>query len=724
MTASDENKKIFPSVLFLSAVITSVVILIAGYSVFRHFVKQDRTDSAHQLAAIADLKTGEIVQWRNERLGDAAVFHRNPTFFALVRRYFYDPDDADAQAQIHSWMAKVQAHLRYDRLCLHDAAGRNRMSVPEETELHESRYSIEADKTLRSGEIAFEDFHVDPRDGRVYLSILVPVLDPETMSAPIGLLIMRIDPSDYLYPLINRWPTPSPTAETLLVRREGGMVVFLNAIRFRPDAALNFQETLTRKTLPAVMAVSGKQGIVEGVDYRGEPVLADLRPIPDSPWFMVAKIDLTEVYAPIRERMWWLSFLVTALLITTGSVVGLIWRHHSVRFFKEKYEMTDALRESEERFRAMFEKAAVGIAMVDPDGRWLRVNPSLCGITGYPEAELLGLTLQDITHPEDLSMDLAAIQRVLSGRIDTYDMEKRYIRKDGAVIPIHLTVSLVREMDGTPGYFVFIVEDISMRKAAEEKLARALEELERSNRELEQFAYVASHDLQEPLRMVSSYTQLLARHYEGQLDEKAKKYIDYAVDGAVRMQQLINDLLTFARVGTRGAPFKPVDTHALLGVVIKNLAISISEARAIVTNDDLPVVSADASQLTMVFQNLMANAIKFRGETPPHIHVSATERDREWIFSVKDNGIGIDRKYADRIFVIFQRLHTREEYSGTGIGLAICKRIIARHGGRIWFESETGRGATFFFTIPKYPGTTAVAPETPAVNNADHLKTT
>jgi len=368
--------------------------------------------------------------------------------------------------------------------------------------------------------------------------------------------------------------------------------------------------------------------------------------------------------------------------------------------------MTDALRESEERFRAMFEQAAVGMAQVAPDGRWLRVNSRLCEITGYTEAELLGLSSQDITHPADLSIDRAFVQQVLSGRRDTYDMEKRYIRKDGAIIPIHLTISLVRNMDHTPMYFVSIVEDISIRKAAEEKLARALVNLERSNRELEQFAYVASHDLQEPLRMVSSYTQLLARHFEGQLDEKAKKYIDYAVDGAVRMQQLINDLLTFARLGTRGAPFNPVDTHALLGVVIKNLSVSIAEARAMITNDDLPVVSADASQLTMVFQNLMANAIRFRGETPPHIHVSAAQRDREWVFSVKDNGIGIDEKYKDRIFVIFQRLHTREEYPGTGIGLAICKRIIERHGGRIWFKSQPGSGTSFFFTIPKNRGTT------------------
>lgn len=201
--------------------------------------------------------------------------------------------------------------------------------------------------------------------------------------------------------------------------------------------------------------------------------------------------------------------------------------------------------------------------------------------------------------------------------------------------------------------------------------------------------------------MVSSYTQLLAQKYEGQLDDKAKKYIDYAVDGAVRMQRLINDLLTYSRISTKGKPSEPTDSHATLGEALRNLQAAIEESRAMVTNDDLPVVRADAPQFVQVFQNLIANAIKFRGADPPRVHVSARAVGDEWEFSVKDNGIGIDAQYADRVFVVFQRLHTRQEYQGTGIGLAVCKRIVERHGGRIWFESEPGKGSTFFFTVPK-----------------------
>ncbi len=244
--------------------------------------------------------------------------------------------------------------------------------------------------------------------------------------------------------------------------------------------------------------------------------------------------------------------------------------------------------------------------------------------------------------------------------------------------------------------------EVAERKKTGEQLAHALADVQRSNQELEQFAYVASHDLQEPLRMVSSYTQLLAQRYAGQLDEKAHKYIDYAVDGAVRMQGLINDLLTYSRVNKRGQSLELVDTHAILGEAIRNLFTAIEENRAVITNDDLPTLRADPTQLLQVFQNLVGNAIKFHSKNPPRVHVSAKEIGNEWRFSVKDNGFGIDKKYADKLFVIFSRLHTREEYPGTGIGLAVCKRIIERHGGRIWFESKPGKGSIFYFSLPKH----------------------
>ncbi len=239
------------------------------------------------------------------------------------------------------------------------------------------------------------------------------------------------------------------------------------------------------------------------------------------------------------------------------------------------------------------------------------------------------------------------------------------------------------------------------RKRAEEALKEKTEELARSNRDLEQFAYVASHDLQEPLRMVASYVQLLARRYKGKLDSDADEFIGFAGDGAVRMWKLINALLAYSRVGTWGKELEPTDCETVLNQSLNNLKLTIEENGALVTHDPLPTVMADNPQLVQLFQNLIGNAIKFRGAEPPRVHVSASRNGNGWTFSVRDNGIGIAPEYAKRIFIIFQRLHSREKFGGTGVGLAICQKIVERHGGRIWVESEVGKGATFSFTLPR-----------------------
>jgi light-regulated signal transduction histidine kinase (bacteriophytochrome) len=288
-----------------------------------------------------------------------------------------------------------------------------------------------------------------------------------------------------------------------------------------------------------------------------------------------------------------------------------------------------------------------------------------------------------------------------------YDLEYRVRCRDGQYEWFKVIGRPIRDAAGQIVRWFGVALNIEAIKHAEEALQQAnerlrqqAEELVATNKDLEQFAYIASHDLQEPLRAVSGFVSLLQQRYGGKLDEKADSYISAAVDGAARMQALISGLLEYSRVGTRGNPPAPTKADEAVQEAVKNLQVLIQESGATITAAPLPTVQADAIQLTHLFQNLLANALKFRAERPPEVHVGARREDGRWVFWVRDNGIGIDRQYNERIFLIFQRLHTRRQYPGTGIGLAICKRIVERHGGSIWVESQPGQGATFYFTLP------------------------
>ena len=279
---------------------------------------------------------------------------------------------------------------------------------------------------------------------------------------------------------------------------------------------------------------------------------------------------------------------------------------------------------------------------------------------------------------------------------DTISFENRYRCKDGS----HKWLLWVATADFQTRHLYATARDITDRRNAEKELRNVAAELKRSNESLAQFAYVASHDLHEPLRMVASFVQLIEHRYKGRLDAEGDQYIAFAVDGAKRMQALINDLLALSRVQTRANPMVLTDSAAVLRNVQTDLQLAITEAHAVITNDPMPTVVADSTQLAQLFQNLIANALKFRSATPPQVHVGAEHRHDHWEFSVRDNGIGIDPKSFERIFGIFQRLHGKDEFEGTGIGLAVCKQIVERHRGHIWVESQPGHGSTFFFTIP------------------------
>jgi PAS domain S-box-containing protein len=304
-------------------------------------------------------------------------------------------------------------------------------------------------------------------------------------------------------------------------------------------------------------------------------------------------------------------------------------------------------------------------------------------------------------HPDDRDYVDNSFNRALNE--EPINMDYRIILANGEARVVHAQGEVICNEENIPVRTRGTIQDITERKKAEEMLKLKLEELSRSNAELEQFAYVSSHDLQEPLRMITSYLQLLQRRYQGNLDDRADKYINYAVDGALRLQNLINDHLELSRVTTEAEELKPTDCEFVLKQVLSNLDFQIKQNKAAISHDPLPEIIADNTQMAQIFQNLISNGIKFHSEKAPKIHISFEKKAKEWLFSVQDNGIGIDPQYYEKIFEVFKRLNKKEEYPGTGIGLAICKKIVERHGGRIWVESELGKGSTFYFTFPVNP---------------------
>ena len=376
----------------------------------------------------------------------------------------------------------------------------------------------------------------------------------------------------------------------------------------------------------------------------------------------------------------------------------------------ERRRKDEALRRSDVRFRSMMESAPDAMMICDEAGKIQTVNTQAERLFGYPRTELTNRSLDTLLRERNRAAELPDEAAGAQGRDRTFqDLEAvgaQYdgLRKNGETFPLDLSRSPLEV--GHERLVINAVRDRTEQQQAEDALRKYSLDLARSNAELERFAYVASHDLQEPLRMVSSYTQLLSRRYKGKLDPAADEFIAYAVDGATRMQRLINDLLALSRIGTQARPSEPVDTDAVLQRVASDLRQAIEAAGAsVVSAQPLPTVLADGTQIGQLFQNLIGNALKFRGQEPTRVDITAVpvEEGKFWRFSFQDNGIGIEPQYFERIFVIFQRLHGKEQYPGTGIGLAICKKIVERLGGKLWVESQPGRGANFLFTLPALP---------------------
>ncbi len=821
-----------PLKLFLLLVGLAVGIIATGSFYYRIIERKFATQLTSELSAIADLKVNQVTQWRKERLGDAAILFRNPAFTALVRRTLAQPADADAERELRGWMGKYPGSYDYDQVRLLDAAGVTRLVIPAGRPPPADGILQLSLLALRSGQMESVDLHRGVQDGRIHLSTLVPVLDEQNAARPLGVFVLGIDPAKYLFPVIQGWPTPRRTAETLLVRRDGGDVLYLNDLRFRPNAALVLRGSLDRRDLPAARAVRGETGIVEGADYRGVPVVAALRAVPESPWFLVAKVDQAEAFAPIRGQLWQIIAAVGIVLFAAGAGVGLLWWRSRLDFYREQVTAAEALKASEVRFRRLFEAARDGILILDAEtGVIVDVNPFLVGLLGYTREVFLGKTIwelgffreivanrdrfaewqreeyiryedrplensagrkievefvscrywvgdhqviqciiRDITDRRRAEATLREAQLLLAeaeklGHVGGWelDSETQELRWTEEVFRIHevdLTyrptveaginfyapasrpviaqavqgalergepfdveleivtakgnrrcVHSIGGADPTRRKVRGFLQDITAQKKAEEEIHRLNADLERrvqertaelaaANTELEAFAYSVSHDLRAPLRGIDGFSRILLEDYAPKLDEEGRDSIQRVRAATRRMAELIDDMLELSRVSRAELRRVPVDLSAMAADVVGELRRSEPDRAVEVVIAAGVTVEGDPHLLRIVMENLLGNAWKFTvRRAGARIEFGGELQEGVPACYVRDNGAGYDEQFAAKLFGAFQRLHSAEEFPGTGIGLATVQRIVHRHGGRVWAEGRVDFGATFHFTL-------------------------
>ncbi len=736
-------------VLFAGAVLVGL-----GIPAYNNSRAALETATVSELLTTALEKQAALDTWVAERehaIGDIAnQAHLRETVMALIAAA---PGSADA-GRLHTdllndlgnWAGVGHHYLFFEVI---DAATSRVIAATEANE--EGKFREEQPYFINGLQAAYvQNPYYDLARQRPSMTAAAPLLSPDgrviaVLAGPLNM--------DEMNAIIQRRSGLHQTDDAFLVNTSH---LFVTQPRLNPDPAV-LQRGIHTEDVNRCLAHNS--GVITAPDYRGVPAFIVYSWLPDRQLCLITKIDQDEALAPSRALASTMA-LTGGLVLLIGSIaafglsrtiarpvrrlvqgaeqigrgnldtrievksgdeigqLGMAFNKMAVAISEKETQLrkwatdleqrveerTTELRASEERYRTLSETSPDMIFVIDRQDKVQYVNNLAAGQFGKTPEQVIGKARAELFPPgiaqdqtPDLQQVLESAEPLSSESSITFPGGQRWL--DTQLVPLRNEAGEVSAVMG-------VSRDITERKQAEEKLNKLLDDLARSNAELERFAYVASHDLQEPLRMVTSYLQLLERRYKDKLDGDALEFINYAVDGSNRMKTLISDLLAYSRVGTRGKELALTDCEEVLGRVFSTLQISIEESRCRLTHDPLPRVMADDVQLESLFQNLIGNAIKFHGDDPPCVHVSArktsevSKTSEVWEFSVRDNGIGIDPQYFERIFIIFQRLHNRQEYAGTGIGLAISKRIVERHGGRIWIESQPGQGSTFFFTLP------------------------
>jgi len=714
-----------PYLLVALFVVLAVAIAAVAY---RFHIEQKDTverDVRNQLLTIADIKVKELSEWRTMQLGEAHAILADRMALTLLRRVLAGEASASERAAASAWMDALSKNLRYADVLLLDPRGKPALAIGQRFGSAEHLRRLAAG-ALRNGAAMLRDFLRDSPSDRVHIGLNLPLrLAPG--SAAFGVLAFGIDPETYLYPLLETWPVASTTGESVLVRRDGDDALFLSRLRSRKDSAVNFRVPLSRTNVLAVQAVNGKEGNIEALDAEGVPLVAAVRRVPDSPWYLIAKMEKGEVEAPIRRHSLMLGLGAVLLILAGGAVIVVWWRHEQFQFYRERYQAeiqhrviedraAQALQESESRFRAIFEQAAVGMADASLDARFIRLNQRFCEIMGYPREELLDLTFRDITHPDDLAQDENLVAQLLSGKLSHFTVEKRYLRKDGGVVWANLMLSLHSSPSGDPLHFVAVVEDITGQKQAEED-RRNLEGQLLQAQKMESVGRLAggvAHDFNNHLTVINGYCAMLLDDMDP--DDPLRESVDEILLAGNRAATLTQQLLTFSR--KQVAEPRVISLNDVVAEARKMLSRVIGEDIQIIAHfdPDLGSVVIDPSQMNQVLVNMAINA---RDAMPDGgritIETSNIDLDEGYaahhagmkpgpyvLLTVTDTGVGMTQQVMQHIFEPFYT--TKRMGVGTGLGLSTVYGIVAQAGGWIWVYSEPGRGSTFKVYLPRVGG--------------------
>ncbi len=968
-----EIKKIFPLNLAIIFILFSAAIVLSGIFYYKTRKKRTIAEQEMNLSAIASLKISQIENWRKERMGDAKIIMKDGPLIRRISNY-YSGSKTELQTELTDWMKSLTAEYDYKNVLIADTSFRVRLSVsPGDSVLGDSgREDIKT--AMKDRVIVFTDLHKSKEIPYIHFDIIIPLLESDgKKQLTVGVAVLRIDPGKVLFPLIQSWPTISKTSETLIVRKDGDSVLFLNDLRFRQRTALKLKFPLSYQSLLASKAVNGVEGVLEGMDYRNVVVVGYLARIEGFNWFMVAKVDKEEILSPLKRYVWLIIVVVVLLVVINASILGFwIWnqqiRSYQIQFMDERIirESQEKLQESEERFRSLYENSTIGIYRTTLDGKilmantalvkmlgfssfeelsrrnleeegyepdyprskfqetlqkkgriiglesaWHRrngdtlyvresatvikdaegnilyydgnvedityrklaeealresedkfkyvfdhsvaaksitfpsgeihVNKAFCDLTGYTPEELENSKWQDITYPEDVKLTDKVLQPLISGKKISTRFIKRYIHKNGNIVWADVGTALRCDENGNPLYFMTTALDITERKMAEnaliesermlresheiaqlgayewnlttgfwsssavldtifgidDKYARSLEgwvnivhpqwqkimndyvtkevignlkkfdkeyqiirqndgssrwvhglgelkvdnagqplalmgtitditdhkqseetinklneeleerviqrteQLETANKELESFSYSVSHDLRAPLRAVHGYTKILLEEYRNLLDDEGKRICDIISGSATQMGELIDDLLSFSRIGRSNISPAEINMKKMAKEIFSGLISHADGKRLHFKVGNLPGIHGDIKLMGQVWTNLISNAIKYTSKNEiSEILIGSSVSDKMIIYFIKDNGVGFDMQYAHKLFGVFQRLHSESEFEGNGVGLAIVQRIILKHGGKAWAEGEVGKGATFYFSLP------------------------